>query len=287
MFARPDILTGRNKVDSPETSRHNDGMTPRNMVAATIALILALCGGLLTGCGSAASQEPGSEPRTSTVVYAASGLERLLPPLFESYAKSGPQHEVEASYEGSRALALQIEAGGTLDLFIAADEKTVAEMSRRPSWTTPWLRNRLVLIASKGNDKSFDQLLAGEGLIALGTEGTPIGDFSRLGLRRQEKWDLVRSRSIQLVDANAVIGQVVTGSAVCGIVYETDAKLRSADVRIIGTLDLPEGVEVKYVLASYSDAGRRLGEWLASDVEVRAAAGAAGFETLPAAAPGR
>jgi len=101
-----------------------------------------------------------------------------------------------------------------------------------------------------------------EGLVAILAEGTETGDYTRLALRRLDLWEVVENRTLQLADATAIVDQVVSGGAVCGVVYETAAHSAGDRIRIVGPMALPEGVELTYSLAAYSDRGAKLAHWL-------------------------
>lgn len=234
----------------------------------------------LPGCGNTASEDQAVQQRKSVIVYGSTGLSDVLGDVLKSYTDSTGVADIEPSYEGSTSMSMQIDSGATVDLFIASDEKTVTEMSRQPTFKRPWLRNRLVVVAAKDTPGSMDDLLKGEGLVAIGMEGSPVHDFTRLGLRMRDEWDAVRTRCVQLADTRSVLGQVTSGGAVCGIVYETDAKAAGDAVRVVGAIELPDGVEVTYVLAAYTDAGAQLAMWLLTSPEANAAAKGAGFEVL-------
>lgn len=231
--------------------------------------------GAVPGCDQAGPQQS-SPIRHPLQVQAASSLRDLMPRLVEAYEQSHPNSDINPRYAGSQALARQIDAGVEVDVFLSADESAVDLLARQPTSRREWISNELVVIAPVGSEIILDDLGMGDGPVAIAAEAVPLGRYTRLALRMKELWRVVEARSTQFASAAAVLQQVATGSFDLGIVYSTDAALESERVRVLGTLPLPESVDVVYVAASFTPEGDAFVAWLATP-EANAIATDAGF----------
>jgi len=238
----------------------------------------------VTGCEETGPQTPVGPVRHPLQVQAASSLRDLMPHIVEAYERDHPDVDLNPRYAGSQTLARQIDAGVEVDVFLSADEAAVDELARRPSTRLNWIGNDLVVIAPADSEVILDDLGMGDGPVAIAADAVPLGRYTRLALRMKEIWHIVEDRSTQFTSAAAVLQQVASGSFDLGIVYSTDAALEPDRVRVLGSLPLPESVDVVYVAASFSTEGDAFVTWLGS-AEAIAIATDAGFTLAPAREP--
>lgn len=253
-------------------------------VATTVAVLLAVSA-MMSACGQSRGEKgdtAAAAPVASRVeVLAASGLEDLLNELVPEYERAHPSEKIQLNLGGSQALSGQIDAGAHVDLFISADPKALIDVAVPPRSRTNWICNRLVLVAPAGSTATLDSIVNGKGLIAVGSEYTAIGGFTRLALRKQDVWDQVRERTLQLEHVRAVMEQVVSGGAIAGVVYATDAAEMGGALRTVTELSLPAGVEATYALGPYTESGQSLSDWLVGSEVARAAVARRGFQPCP------
>jgi molybdate transport system substrate-binding protein len=253
---------------------------------------------LLPGCG------PREGARPTLTLFAAASLREVAD---ESAALFAAREGVEVvvNTAGSNALAQQIRAGGTADVFLSADGLWVDFLEAagrvRPQDRRPFLANRLVVI---GHRTAQIELagpgdLAGEAtkgsyrLLAVAhPEAVPAGRYARaaleaLPLEEQTLWQALAPVLAPTSDVRAALALVEADPAILGIVYGTDART-SPQVRVL--LDLPPapGHPILYhaaVLAAAPEQAlaHRFLAYLGS-AEVQALAARRGFVPPPPAA---
>jgi molybdate transport system substrate-binding protein len=143
------------------------------------------------------------------------------------------------SFAGSDALQLQIERGAPADVFASAGPAEAQALFREGRCTRPvtFATNILVLLVPKDNPgrlRSVYSLRGGGKRLAIGTAGVPIGNYTRLLLRRLGLSSVLTSNTVsQEKDVASVSAKVALGSADAGFVYVTDAKSAGAAVKTI------------------------------------------------------
>ena len=188
---------------------------PLDLVAlAAATLALAACGG---GDGD-----------DELIVSAASSLQA---PLQACAAGARLQ------FAGSDELAAQIRQGVRPDVLAAANTKLPEQLASEGLLERPvvFATNSLVLaVADEAEIDDVGDLARGGVRLAIGSEGVPVGDYTREVLGRlgdeQERAILASVRSEE-PDVKGIVGKVSQGAADAGFVYRTDAQ--AADLRAI------------------------------------------------------
>jgi molybdate transport system substrate-binding protein len=153
-------------------------------------------------------------------VYAAASLRNAFRTLDGS-----PSY----NFAGSNTLQRQIENGAPADVFASAEPAEAQALFREGRCTRPvtFATNSLVLLIPKDNPGSIRSaytLRAGGKRLAIGTSGVPIGDYTRLLLRRMRLSSVLTSNTVsQEPDVASITAKVALGSADAGFVYHTDA----------------------------------------------------------------
>jgi molybdate transport system substrate-binding protein len=164
-------------------------------------------------------------------VYAAASLRNVLPEL-----DGAPSY----NFAGSDTLQLQIERGAPADVFAAASSKQAKALYAEHRCERPitFATNKLVLVvpasAKAGIADSLAALQRGGHRLAVGTEGVPVGDYTRKLLQATgHAAVLTRNTLSQEKDVAGVLAKVALGSADAGFVYHTDALAARGRVREI------------------------------------------------------
>lgn len=252
--------------------------------AATAAVALALCGGLLAACGDDDGSATAGEAGGALVVSAASSLKQA----FDIYRPTG----VTFQFAGSDELAAQIRQGVRPDLFASANTRLPDALHAEGLVGEPvvFAANRLVIAVPAGSDaiRSVDDLASAGTTIAIGSEGVPIGDYTRrvlarLGARQSEAI-LANVRSEE-PDVGGVVGKIAQGAVDAGFVYLTDVEGTGGRLRAV---ELPERVQpaVAYGIAvvtgaAHPEAARAFVDGLLAGSGAEALRDA-GFEPPPA-----
>jgi molybdate transport system substrate-binding protein len=210
---------------------------------ATLACVAAV------GCGDDGGSST-SAPKPALTVSAASSLKGA----FGTYADQFDAAKVRFSFAGSDELAAQIRKGVRPDVFAAANTKLPDALYSEGLVRKPvvFAGNRLALAVPSGSAiKSLGDLVRPGTKLVVGSEGVPVGDYTRQVLARlpaaQSKAILANVRS-QEPDVKGVVGKLTRGAADAGFVYTTD--VRAANGKL-WTIELPKALEpnVEYGIA--------------------------------------
>jgi len=203
------------------------------------ALLVLLC------CAVCAPLSAADRDRPTLRVFAAASLTNILDELSPLWEKSSGV-PVKTSFAASSVLARQIEAGGTADVFISADQEWMDYLQSRNLIDKPTRRNlagnRLVLIAPADSRielriaPGFDLAGAlGNRRLATGDPDTvPVGRYARSALVSLGVWDEIQDRLVRADNVRSAMMFVARGEVPLGIVYTTDA-LVDSKVRIVDT----------------------------------------------------
>jgi molybdate transport system substrate-binding protein len=186
-----------------------------------------------------------ASPKEGPLVLAAASLQEAMNAAADGWAAKGhPRPRI--SFAGSSALARQIEAGATADLFVSADEAWMDEMAKkdllRPGTRVSFLRNLLVIVAPLDSKTrlavkpGFPLARAlGDGRLAIADPGgVPAGIYAKQALTNLGVWNSVAPKLAPAENVRAALALVSRGAAPLGVVYLTDAKA-DPSVRVVGT----------------------------------------------------
>jgi molybdate transport system substrate-binding protein len=223
-------------------------ITRRLLAFFTLTLWLA--------AGAARAQDAG---QPELVIFGASSLTNVLDELNAAYAKETGQ-SAKGSYAASSALARQMEAGASADVFFSADVEWMDYVQGRnlidPSTRRDLLSNHLVLIAPADSgiqlkiEPGFKLAEAlGDGKLATGDpESVPVGRYARSALTTLGVWSTVSSRLVRADNVRTALAFVSRGESPLGIVYTTDA-LVDKRVRIVDTFPESSHQRIVYPIA--------------------------------------
>ncbi|MDQ1231048.1 molybdate ABC transporter substrate-binding protein [Sphingomonas sp. SORGH_AS_0879] len=211
--------------------------------------ILALFGALSVSVPAVAQNR-------APLVLAAASLQESMTAAADSWAKKGHPRPV-ISFAASSALARQVQAGGTADLFASADEEwmdvlqkdgLLAERTR-----SAFLGNRLVVIAPAGKGgqvttRTLAKTLSAGPLAMADTDSVPAGKYGKAALEKLGAWSAVAPHVVRAENVRAALALVERGAAPYGIVYATDAKA-SPRVHVVGLFPVASHSPITYPLA--------------------------------------
>jgi molybdate transport system substrate-binding protein len=192
-------------------------------------------------------------------VFAAASLTEVLQKVGDAYAATG--HPLPRfSFAASSALARQIEAGATADIFFSADQEWMDYLATRGLIRTATrqlvLGNSLVLIAPADStlalriEQGFPlaQTL-GRGRLATGDPDTvPVGRYARGALMSLGVWNEVADRLVPADNVRVALAYIARGEAPLGIVYLTDARSEPR-VKILDTFPAGTHLPITYPIA--------------------------------------
>lgn len=171
---------------------------------------------------------PIAQAATLTVLAAASTTDAMKEAAALFAEQTG--HAVRFSFASSGALARQIQSGGPADLFLSANQKWMDALEKEqlidPATRTDLLKNRLVLIALKGQMPALNKSFSGR--LAVGDiRSVPAGMYAAEALKQVGLFDTLRSKMVMASSVRGALMFVERGEVDAGIVYATDAKISS------------------------------------------------------------
>jgi len=219
--------------------------TPRLALLLTIILALGIA-----GCGSSGDD---------VLVSAATSLKSA----FTSYGDQFDDADARFSFAGSDELAAQIRTGAKPDVFAAANTKLPDELFAQGLVERPqtFATNRLVLAVPADSTKVRGLVdLEKKGVtIAIGSEGVPIGAYTRKVLGRlgaaERKAILAKVRSEE-PDVGGIAAKLGQGAVDAGFLYVTDVAATNGRLKAI-ELDAALQPEVSYGVAIVKGASHR------------------------------
>jgi molybdate transport system substrate-binding protein len=201
----------------------------------------------LTALALAAPVAAQAAPR----VFAAASLREAFPQI-----DGAPTY----NFAGSNTLQLQIERGAPADVFASASPKEAQALFHEGRCARPvtFATNILVLLVPKSNPgriRSVYSLRSGGRRLAIGAAGVPVGDYTRLLLRRLRLSGILRNNTVSNeTNVANVVSKVALGSADAGFAYVTDGRIASDRVTAIR---LPRWAQppVRYQICAVRRAG--------------------------------
>lgn len=192
-------------------------------------------------------------------IYAAASLTNAISDIEKIYEKQHPKTDVVAVFGASSALAKQIEAGASSDLYFSADQDWMNYLVQKKlinsSSVHPILLNQLVAISPKHltihfkPQSNFDFAQSFKGYVCTGQmESVPAGKYAKQSLTKLNWLNGLKGRIVGTDDVRSTLAFVERGECEVGIVYKTDA-LISRKVKIIGTFPANSHSPIVYPLA--------------------------------------
>ncbi|WP_291353802.1 molybdate ABC transporter substrate-binding protein [Acinetobacter sp. UBA3106] len=192
-------------------------------------------------------------------IYAAASLTNAITDLEKIYQKQYPKTNLVPVYGASSALAKQLEAGASSDIFFSADvdwmnyliKKNLIHQKR----AKPLLFNQLVVISPKNLNipfkaqSGFNFAQSFKGHLCTGQmESVPAGKYAKQSLIKLNWLNSLNGRIVGTDDVRSALVFVERGECEVGIVYKTDA-LISQKVKIIGTFPADSHHPIIYPIA--------------------------------------
>lgn len=211
---------------------------------------LLLTAQLLGGCRS--------DQDTLLVLTAASCID-AMEDVVQAFESSTQTH-VRLSAASSNALAQQILAGVTADIFVSADTAwvDVLEKERLVKERKHWLSNELVMVVPRGASphptSPSDLLDTNIRHVAMAGEGVPAGKYAKAALQKEGIFTRLDrgGRIVRGEDVRLTLAFVERAEAQVGLVYATDARASSA-VQVVHRFPQPADPPIRYPLARLND----------------------------------
>jgi molybdate transport system substrate-binding protein len=217
------VVVGCSSSDSGSTATPGSGAAgPTSRALASTASTGAVLSGSLT-------------------IFAAASLKKGFDQLREQFQTANPGVTInEITYDGSSALATQIQGGAQVDVFASADTKNMDKIADMVNTTTEFATNTLQIAVAPGNPKGIIGLadLTEPGLtVVLCAPEVPCGSAAHAAL---DKGDVHVTPVSEEQNVTAVLTKVASGDADAGLVYRTD--VMASDGKVDG-VDFAQAAE--------------------------------------------
>jgi len=177
--------------------------------------------------------------QTKLTISAAASLKDSLAEAQNAYKQSHSNVNFENNFGSSGTLAIQIDQGAPVDLFLSAASKPMDELNAKglivATTRRNLLKNTLVLIVPLDSQlKDFQGLTSSAiRVMALGHPASvPAGQYGQQTLTALHLFDALKAKLVFGKDVRQVLTYVETGNADAGLVYATDARV-SSKVRVV------------------------------------------------------
>lgn len=178
-------------------------------------------------------------------VSAAASLSNALKEVAAQFETTHPGVKVVCNFAASGVLLQQMAKGAPVDVFAAADQKTMNQAQEKQlivSGTRKnFVSNRLVLIVPLESKLIVSGLqdLSGPQVkrVAVGNPATvPAGRYTKEALEKAGLWDQLSPKFILAESVRQVLDYVSRGEVDTGFVYSTDAAIAKGKVKVIQTV---------------------------------------------------
>jgi molybdate transport system substrate-binding protein len=173
------------------------------------------------------------------MVSAAISLKNAFEEIGKLYEIKYAGSKVRFNFGASGDLIRQIEGGAPVDVFASAAQKDMNDLTAKghilPGSRADFARNTIILITPKpGPVKSFTDLAADKvKRIAAGNPKTvPAGRYTEEIFDYYKITGTVKDKLVYAENVRQVLDYVARGEVDAGIVYATDAAVRSAEIFI-------------------------------------------------------
>jgi molybdate transport system substrate-binding protein len=258
------------------------------VLAATVLLAAAGCGGSSSGSGSAGGSSAGSSGGT-LYVSAAASLTNAFGALEKTYEQLHPGWTVKLDFDGSDVLEAQILQHAPADVYAAASPKypLILQGKKLLGKTTNFVTNTLVLVTPTSNPAHITSprdLTKGSPKIVVADPAVPLGSYTEevltnLGID-ETKLHIVSKEQ----NAEDVLAKLTSGEADAGFVYVTDAlsqKSKLHEIQFPASADATATYPIGIV--SYTKNAKAAQQWidLVEGAQGQAALAQYGFGAAP------
>ena len=203
------------------------------------SIIMLLLGAMLIWQAPARAEQ-------ELIVSAAASLTNAMKEAAGQFETTHPGTKILCNFGASGSLLQQMAHGAPVDVFAAADQKTMNQAQEKglivPASRKNFVSNSLVLIVP------LDSQMALGGLkdltkpevkrVAVGNPATvPAGRYTKEALVKAGLWDQLSPKFIMAESVRQVLDYVGRGEVDTGFVYSTDAAIARGKVKVMQTVE--------------------------------------------------
>jgi molybdate transport system substrate-binding protein len=186
--------------------------------------------------------EASAQSSHEMTISAAISLKNAFEAIATVFQERNPGTKLLFNFGASGDLARQIEAGAPVDVFASAAQKDMDDLDHKglvaPNSRKNFAGNAVVLIKPANSNipvNSVEDLKKEEvGKIAIGNPRTvPAGRYAEEVLRYFNLWQSLKKKLIFAENVRQVLDYVTRDEVDAGLVYSTDARVRSKEVKVV------------------------------------------------------
>jgi molybdate transport system substrate-binding protein len=198
------------------------------------------------------------------IVSAAASLTNAMKEAAGQFEATHPGTKILCNFGASGSLLQQIAHGAPVDVFAAADQKTMNQAQEKgfivAASRKNFVSNNLVLIVPLDSQLALGSLqdLAKPEVkrVAVGNPATvPAGRYAQEALVKAGLWDQLMPRFIPAESVRQVLDYVGRGEVDTGFVYATDAAIARGKVKVMQTVETH--APILYPLAVTAATGKK------------------------------
>ena len=180
------------------------------------------------------------------IVSAAASLTNALKEVAGQFEATHPGTKILCNFAASGSLLQQMAHGAPVDVFAAADQKTMNQAQDKglivPASRKNFVSNSLVLIVPQDSQLALSGLMDLTKLevkrVAVGNPATvPAGRYTQEALGKAGLWDKLMDKFIMAESVRQVLDYVGRGEVDAGFVYSTDAAIAQGKVKVRQTVE--------------------------------------------------
>ncbi len=199
-----------------------------------------------------------AESQKEITVSVAISLKNAFEEIGKLYEAKNKGTKVVFNFGASGDLIRQIEGGAPVDVFASAAQKDMDSIEQKgmimKDTRVNIAANTVVLVVPAGlkaKIKSFEGLTSGEiNRIAVGNPKTvPAGRYAQEVFKYYKVAEAIKDKLVFAENVRQVLDYVARGEVDAGIVYSTDAMVRSKEVKIVATAPEASHKPVVYPVA--------------------------------------
>jgi len=196
-----------------------------------------------------------------------------------------PDDQPDIIFEPDSSAAIAVRAAADRDppdVVVIEAQTPFPDNENDPISTRRWLLDPIVFVARADNQTTTDELLTGENTrFAILHESEALGQYTRFGLRKLDRWELVKDRAPRFSSPLELLDAVENAEAHLTAVYASDLARRAKDhpdhhLAQREELDVSQNARRAFALLVMTPDGVELARWLAS-AEVADAAARFGY----------
>lgn len=223
----------------------------------------------LPACSDSASPAPHLTEETEVAIAYEAALDAFVTAALAEW----PRDTTPLRFEPDVSSAIAVRAAATRsppDVIIIVEQTGLPEGQNKPISTRHWIVDPVVFVTRADEVRAVDDLLLDEETrLAIVHESEPLGQYTRFGLRKLDRWALIENRALRYPTADQLLDAVESSTADIAAVYASQLAPRAAASPAVFSrreeLLVPESARRAFHLIVMTPEGVDVARWLADE----------------------